>query len=462
MSVFNNRRVPKRAPLLALSAFAFACAAAPPPSMRAELAEFDAQLASLDELEGRAAEDVPAPFDGSLGAYLAFAFERNPELRASFEHWRAASYAPDRVRALPEPTITYAGFVRSVETRVGPQQHKLGVMQWFPWPTTLTAAGHAETHRAESAQRHFEALALSIAARVERAYWQLWLIHRLREVESAQVVLLEGLAKQLESRLETGAADLGSLAQVHLSVSQLKDQLEGLEQEQRSAAASLAEAIGAPQGTLTPIEETGPKIARPADERAALLGAARQHPRVQAVASLADAAEDDVRAARAEFAPSFGVGVDWIITGEAVDPAMRDSGKDPVVVMGSIKVPIWARSYRAGVRQAQAQGRAQRARLVAAKNAASADVERQLAAVENSARRVQLYQTTLVPQAESAFESVASSFAAGRAGIAELLMVERDLLQLQVARFEAEAKHAGAWAELERIVGRPVERKVAR
>ena len=106
---------------------------------------------------------------GALAAFQAFAFAHSPALLASFERWRAAVEVPSTQRALPDPTITYAGFVSSVETRVGPMRHRLGIRQWFPWPSSVRARSDAAVERAEAAQRIFEAHALSLGGEVARA-----------------------------------------------------------------------------------------------------------------------------------------------------------------------------------------------------------------------------------------------------------------------------------------------------
>ena len=49
----------------------------------------------------------------------------------------------------------------------------------------------------------------------------------------------------------------------------------------------------------------------------------------------------------------------------------------------------------------------------------------------------------------------------GRAMVAATLLAERDLLEIAVALERAYADHGQAWAQLERIVGRPVERNEA-
>ena len=101
-----------------------------------------ATAASIVAREEAQPESEPA-LDGSLSSYVAFALARSPELRASFERWRAATMRISRARRIPEPIIKYSYFVRSVETRVGPQEHKLSLMQAFPWPTALSAGADA-------------------------------------------------------------------------------------------------------------------------------------------------------------------------------------------------------------------------------------------------------------------------------------------------------------------------------
>ena len=115
--------------------------------------------------------------DGRLSSYLAFALARSPELRASFERWRAATMRISRARRIPEPIIKYSYFVRAVETRVGPQNHKLSLMQSFPWPTALSAGADAASSKARAAQRRFDGEVLQVQRAVADAYWRLWLVH---------------------------------------------------------------------------------------------------------------------------------------------------------------------------------------------------------------------------------------------------------------------------------------------
>ena len=99
--------------------------------------------------QGRVDEGDAVPLDGSLASYVAHALAHSPALRASFERWKASTMRIARARRMPEPVVKYSYFIRSIETRVGPQQHKLSLMQAFPWPTALSAGADAASARAE-------------------------------------------------------------------------------------------------------------------------------------------------------------------------------------------------------------------------------------------------------------------------------------------------------------------------
>ncbi len=409
-----------------------------------------------------AAAPQTVDLDGSLAAYLGYAFANSPALRARFETWRAMTYRPAQQRRLPEPTVTYAGFVRSVQTRVGPQRHRLGVSQWFPWPTKLRAGSDAAELEAVSAQRQFEAHALEIGAEVATAYWHLWKLERHAEVLTEEVVVLASLSEQVRVRVEVGTSNLADLTQVDLSLSRARDRLAGLEEATRVGEARLVRVLGAPVEIATPIRAEAPSADALEEPLEALYTDAGAHPQVQTFAALRDAQSERVREAEADRAPSFGLGVDWILTGPSMgNPAPPDTGMDAVALSLSVKVPLWGFAYKAAGNEARAKGAAWRAREIDARNGVIARVREQAARIRDDVRRVRVHDTTLVPQAEAAFESVLASYAAGRSTVGELLLTQTALLGLKRDRVSAQADYATDLAELERVVGRPVRTTAA-
>ena len=394
--------------------------------------------------------------DGSLDSYTRRALEQSPALRAQYEEWRASTYEMKQARRLPEPTVSYSYFVRAVETRVGPQRHRIGISQTFPWPTRLARAADAASLAAQSAQQRYEAAALELMSRVAAAYWQIWFVERSREVQRDQQKLVEQLSGSAQARLEVGQGSLADLSQINLMLSRIADALAGLDEAERQARAELVALIGAEPGTEIPVADDAPRLLRPAEPEAELRQAAQEHPRVRSMAYLAEAETQRGRAARAERLPGFTIGADYIVTEEARMDGVEDSGKDAVSVMLGMKVPIWGGVYGAEQDEAMARSAMFHAREDAAKDAAAAELDQTLSRLNDSIRRTKLYRDTLVPQAEAVYGSVLGGYQASESTVSAMLNAQRDLLDLQLGLYRSQSEHALAWARLEAIVGRPI------
>jgi cobalt-zinc-cadmium efflux system outer membrane protein len=427
------------------------CAGPHESTLRRDLARARVAYASSATVEdGRS----PPLAKGGLSAYLRLALNKNPELRASFERWRASVHRISSARRLPEPTLGFGYFVRSVETRVGPQQARISLQQAFPWPTRLTAGADAASARARSMQRRFEAQALSVAQRVEVAYWNLWQLRTTRRIHREHLDVIRGLSEVVRARVSASAASLADLQQIDLTAARIADNIRGMDEAERGAEALLRAAIGVPPAAPVPTPDEPGRVVMPSDAAESLAASVRAHPMIDSVGFLAEASEAQARAEGADRLPSFTVGADWIVTGEAAAPDVPGSGRDAVIVGAGIRVPLWQGSYGDSVEAAEAESRAQRAEQRSLVDRAESELTVTLANLRDAQRRVELYRVTLVPQAQSAFESVLGTYTVGRGTVAQTLLSQRDLLELRIELERARADHARSWSRLEGLTGR--------
>lgn len=404
----------------------------------------------------RTSEQVAPVFDGSLRQYTTHALQNNAELRAAYARWRAQVERIVVARRLPEPVVSFGVFVRSVETRVGPQLARVGVQQSFPWPSQLSAGADAASAVARAEQRRFEALALSVARQVSEAYWRLWLVRVSQEVHRHHRELLSGLSETVRARFVTGSATLADQQQVDLSVVRVDDLLHSMASDERRIEARLRAALSVAPQTRLPASETPPEPVLPRASIEELRALAMDHPMIDASMQMAQSQSAMAEREEAAAYPALSLAADWIITGDADNPDMPESGKDAVVVGGSIKLPLWQGSYDAAAAAARAEALAQRAQAQSKRDWAVATLDEMFVMVQNEARRVQLFEHTLVPQAEAAFESVLGAYAVGRGSVAAALLSQTELLDLRLERAKAQAEFAIAWAQLEELVGQSV------
>lgn len=400
-------------------------------------------------------EEPPAP-DGSLDSYLVYAMRKSPELEADYERWRASVLRISSARRFPDLTVSYSVFVRAVETRVGPQRGRLGVRQSIPWPTKLTAGANAASARADAAQARFESRLLAVRSRVARAFWQLWVIHRVHDVNGDQEELLRGLAASVRSRVESGSASLADLSQVDLQLILLSDHNESHVESIVGAEANLRAAIGAPPDLPTPVDLAEPVPELPVEEANELVEAALQNPVLREFDALADASDATSERETASRYPTFGLGFDWIQIGEAVVPNLPDSGQDAFSLTVSMNLPLWQGTYADSTQAARAEASSHRADGRAMRDRIHAQLAALLSALRDTHRVVLLHGDTFIPQAEVTYRSALGEFESGRGQIADIVLAEMQLLDLEVAQIRLMAQHATLWAALEEVVGHPL------
>ncbi len=395
--------------------------------------------------------------DGRLQTYIALAMHESPQLAAAFERWQSSVYQISRSRRLPDPTISFSYFIQSVETRVGPQQAKLSLKQSFPWPTRLSAGADAASAQARAYQKRFDALALAIEERIAAIYWNLWLIRETRDIHSAHLEVVRSLSQSVLARVATGSTTLADQQQVDLTAARLEDMLRSMDENETTAIAQLRAAIGLQNRQAMGTSDDPPPSVFPAQTDEELRNDALNHPLISSHAYLAQANDDRARAESATGMPTFTIGADWILTGKTNIATVADDGKDAVIVGAGMSIPLWQGSYQDSVDAAQSAASAQRAEAQNAKNSALAEVDSSLAAVRNAIRRVDLYQNTLVPQADSAYTSVLGAYATGRGTVAQTLLAQRDLLELRGELERARADYGISWARLEQVVGHDID-----
>ncbi len=391
-----------------------------------------------------------------LDEHVRYALTHSPALEASYEDWRAAELGVKPSGRLPDPKFSYAYFVRSVETRVGPQRHKLGLTQTFPWPGKLSGQSDAAALRSESVKRQYEASALEVMRQVSEEYWKAWLIDRSMQVEQERQALLSQLAASTRARVEIGQASAADLSQVNLALSRTADRIDALKEQRTRALADLRAAMGAPDEHALTIDPAPPRVLRLSESEQALVTDAQAHPRITAMSYQADAHLASADSTATQGYPDFTLGVEYIETGGGTTPA-PDDGKDPIIAMLSVSLPIWSNVSGTHADAERASSRALKARQRALQLNARAATQGALSGLRDSARQVHLYDDTLMPQAKAMYESVLGSYQTGQSTLAAVLLANQQLLELSEQRYRAQANHALNFARLEALVGRPVK-----
>jgi outer membrane protein TolC len=388
----------------------------------------------------------------TLAEALDRASRESPELQAA--HAEALS-AREEVRAAggwPDPRVSVGVAVEPVETRLGPQEIRVGVTQ--PLPLFATPSLRADVARGRADQRlaAVSAVARRVAHEVTIAYADLAYLERATAVTRTTADLLADVEAVARARYEGGQATSAQVIRAEVEAARVADRAEGLTDRLTGARARLEARMG--MAVTGEIQTAGLPDPPPLPDRGTLAAALdAENPELRGLDAAVEGARAAERLAGRRRWPELSVGVDWVGIGtpEGMDPP--DAGRDAWMAMAMVELPLFF-GARDGAHDAARAARLARESQRRARALDLASVlEVALASVRELERRVVLFEETLWPRAEEAVAATTESFSAGAASLTDLVDAHRVRLDLILDLERARADLLVRRAEIDRLIG---------
>jgi outer membrane protein TolC len=391
--------------------------------------------------------------DSSLAECVRYALLESPRVESAFMRWRAALERVPQVTALPEPRASYGYFINEVETRVGPQRHRFGISQTLPWFGRLDLRGDAAAVAADAQFERLQAVTLVLINDVRDAYHELYYLRGAIALNRENMRLLEQFERIVRTRYKVGAGSHPDLIRLQVELGKLEDQVRELEQRRAPLVARFNAALDRPADAAAP----WPDVLEAADvelDHDRLATALRQrNPELAALTRELDRHRVEAEIARNEAFPDITIMFDYIVTDDAVNPSIAESGDDATIVGASVTLPIWREKYDAAIRESLKQRLATATARDDRSNQLIAALEEALFRHEDAVRRVELFDKTLIPKAKESLEATLGAYQTAEASFTDLLDAERVLLEMQFAERRARADAANALATIDRLTG---------
>jgi outer membrane protein TolC len=389
-----------------------------------------------------------------LPDYLRFASLNNAELKAKFEQWKAALEQVPQAKALDDPKFTYSYFIEEVETRVGPQRNKLGIMQVFPWFGKIEARTDVAAAKAKAARQKYEANKLKLFWQVKDAFYEFTYLATAIDTAKDNLELLQHFEEVALTKYRAATATHPDMIRAQVELAKLEDVLKSLEQLREPIVARLNSVLNRPAGAKLAWPRKEPTREVQLNRQYIIESLIRNNPQLAELNWEVEAAKATVELAQKNFYPDIGVGVDWIQTGGASSGGVRHSGKDPVVLMFSMNIPLWQNSYKAAERQAKSNVIKTQQQKIDTENKTIAQAIQVLYDVEDSQRKIHLYGDVLVSKAQELVEASESAYRAGTIDFLSLIDAQRMLLRYTLDHERAITNNQQKIAELEMLIGK--------
>lgn len=410
--------------------------------------------------------------EADIGVYLKETAEKNARLKAAFQRIQAALERIPQDKSLPDPRFTFGYFIVPVETRVGPQNARLGLTQTLPWIGKLLAKGDAAAALADAEKARFDALRLSLFYEVKKTYFEYAYLLRAMALTKENRDLLDYLEGVVKARYTANMAGYGDLLGIQMERDKLDERYRSQEDLRHPLAAALNAVMNRPVEAALPDTPDIPVMQVGLDDAKLLAALNDRNPQLKVYDYQAKKEKIGGELARMDFIPDLTFGIETIITGPysyyvsrydassqkmtSPTPPPRDSGKDAWIGSVSLNIPLWIGKRQAAIREAKARETAAVADREGLSEKLSADLKLALYNYRDAARKIELYQNVLIPKAQQALAAMLASYQAGRAGFADLVNTQRSLLEFELNHIRALATQAQRLAEIDMLVGEDV------
>ncbi|MCL4216311.1 MAG: TolC family protein [Candidatus Hydrogenedentes bacterium] len=427
---------------------------------------------------------------------IALGLERNPAVAAARQRWFGAIKVEPQAVTPPDPMLQAGYQFESVETRVGPQQSSIGLTQQIPWPQKLWAKGRIAGVNSDIAQLRYEAALRDLIVQTKDSYYELFYLDQALPITEKIEEMLRNDAILAYSELTVGRTQINEAFRAESQAAQL-DYDRILLVEQRAAQAERMRSLL----NLPPDTEIGPVRGAPTYEVASsideLFDRAEKYAEILKIRGLeTQRAAYETFLAKLSRIPDISLGFSYINTSPArVTPAARissldtqvqnlnnaltalnantnpkipqqptplrpsDSGKDPLIGLFSMNLPIYQWRNRALIQEQKALEQAMRLEAMNDLDAVRAAVAQTYFRARLTERLVKLYDDTLLPQAEAVMNQAEIFFRNDQASFSNVIETTLAYHNFTLARLRAVADHGQAIDRLEQVVGTTTEHR---
>ena len=373
----------------------------------------------------------------NLQEYIETALENNPEVQQFDIKYKRISEKKEEVNTLPNTEFGAGYFVSTPETRTGPQRFKLSVKQMIPFFGTITARENYVSSLADAAYQDIVVVKRKLVTSVAQSYYKLYEVKAKQKVLDENIALLKTYEKLALTSVEVGKASAVDVLRLQIRQNELAQQKEVLREvflgmqkgfnkllnQDINTQISVVDSLQIP----TKVDKIQPSILK-------------LHPELVKFDKLYASVEKSEFLNQKEKQPMIGFGLDYVNVEKRTDMNVVDNGKDIIMPMVSLSIPIFNKKNKS----ISKQNKLQQEEILSQKEQRYNTLESVLyRAVSDRNASVINYRTQLknLEQAKNAEQILVKSYETGTIDFNDVLDIQELQLKFQMNMITSEVTY---------------------
>lgn len=262
-----------------------------------------------------------------------------------------------------------------------------------------------------------------------------------------------GMSGMGNSSMSPATGGMSDVLRIQMERAELEDELENLRSARTVAEAQFNALLNrSPEAPVTVPDSLEQRIFQ-IDEKMLMDSIFSHNPMITMIEAEAEAYRAKAKMDRRMSYPMIGIGLQYSLINKMDHPiGMADmNGKDMVMPMVKISLPLFRRKYNAQQRESRNYWKASEYKRDNVQNQLQAEYINYRQQLEDAGRKVSLY-TRQYALSLSTWQLMVREFSAGRQSLTDVIQVERQMLDYRLKGSEAVAAYNTSVAGLEKLV----------
>lgn len=361
------------------------------------------------------------------------ALTNNPEIQKFELQYKRVSEKVNEVNTIPNTEFGVGYFVSEPETRTGAQRFKVSAKQMLPWFGTITTRENYVNALADAKYEDIVIAKRKLMASVAQSYYKLYTNKAKQDVLGQNIQLLKTYETLALTSVEVGKASAVDVLRLQMRQNELQQLKDVLYQQFLSEQTNLNNLLNRDNNVVVTLVDS---LTIPIEDFEINTENLSVHPELLKYDKLYQSIEQSELLNQKESSPMIGFGLDYINVSERPDMNFSDNGKDIVMPMVSVSIPIFNKKYKSISKQNELEQQEinyqKQERLNSLKTVLDKAINDRI-----SARISNTTTTKNIKQAKDAEQILIKSYETGTIDFNDVLDIQELQLKFQMNQIEA-------------------------
>lgn len=283
-----------------------------------------------------------------LQSLIDEALANSPEIQKFELQYNIASEKVNEVNSIPNTELGVGYFVSEPETRTGAQRFKVSAKQMIPWFGTITSRENYATSLAEAKYEDIVIAKRKLMASVSQSYYNLYANKAKQDVLTENIALLKTYATLALTSVEVGKASAVDVLRLQIRQNELEQLKKVLAQKYLTEQTVFNKLLNRDKSIAIDVIN---ELFVPFEDNILESVNLELHPELTKYDKLYQSVGQSELLNQKESNPMIGFGLDFVSVEERPDMDFSDNGKDILMPMVSLSIPIFNKTYKSQTRQ---------------------------------------------------------------------------------------------------------------